>query len=160
LFNVGVNNNKTYKENKFFGASRVEVETPNAKIGETISIQFFNEMLQEKLFEVDIVFRNIQEHWVIDEKDKKKKNKKLETIVLYEEAREVQVVGDTINLDFEIPNDKVKPTDYAINNPTYWELEVSNKSIGYYCRFFIDVLPHDEVILEESLALKLKEKVV
>ncbi len=149
---------KVYLSNKVFGKSEIEILSPNLRLGETISIQFLNDMLQESVFEVEVILRNLREDWVT-KKVKDKTTSTVVTTIFYEEKHTVQIIGDRFDLDFEVPEGIGKATDYKINNPTYWELEVYNKEVDYYSRFFIEILPADEVVFEKEFELKLAEKV-
>lgn len=131
---------KKLREAGPFGHS--EISIPGglpASLGQSVNVSLYCEGLPGNAEQFTATLRNVHEYWIDKKKRKSDKANRHKTDFLSEQRQQIAVTGSTA--EFTVWIDPTgKPTDYHLNEPVYWELEVRDKTSGYYARFFLDVV--------------------
>lgn len=134
---------KLREQAKKFGPSKLTILKPSTiHLGDTVELQLYNIFLPKHLTHVNVMLKNIQEAWEWRYKQRisSGNNRKiLRTYLLFEDVQKINVVGNTIIFNFNIPTSEVAPTNYSSTEPFYWELEISNEKENYHCIFYLEV---------------------
>jgi len=133
---------KLFKKNKKFGKSELKILSGNINRGFSVTVRLINPEVNLQLDKVDYILRNIAEKWEPKNPERRKgKNNpsRLRTYVLEESSGIVKIDKEQIEFEIEIPAEQSKSTDYHLNHPIYWELEVYNSSEKFLSRFYLDV---------------------
>lgn len=119
---------------KKYGTSKLHLLTPMLRLGDKVVLQFQNKKLYKSINEVDVYL------WNIAEESEYPARKRLQTVFLYEEKQRLRLNKESLEIQFQIPNEGVLATDFNRTPPTYWEVEVSRHDLGFYSYFHIDII--------------------
>lgn len=123
-----------------YGKSYLEIiSNTRPKLGDTITIRFENPDAVNTTQEVDVYLRNIHEFWNHNAKKKEHRaNNGLVSQVLFQSHQNLNLSGTGGQCNLTIPASG-QVTDYEMIAPTYWEVEVSDKRVGFFSRFVINI---------------------
>lgn len=125
-----------YRLAKKFDRSRIIQEPSNPKIGEPISVRFFNDVLAQQGLEITATLLNLSEKLIRN--GSKEKNSTLTTFVRYEETHTFIFKESGKVINFFLDSNGTFPTRLGYE-PEYWELQFKEEESGFFARFVLAV---------------------
>ena len=109
-------------------------------LGNTLEFELLNHSpsIQGKDIQVSLSF--IQEKYLASNNNSKKGNnsKAHQTISVYEETIQAQLINGSLLCQFTLPTENVGSTTMDFSEPEYWKLEFEEEPGIYYARFILD----------------------
>ncbi len=130
---------KFQKANKY-GSSEIIFQYGSLTAGDKVEFRLINTELREQGCDLDLTLRNVKEEWHkvrLDEKDTSKQQ--MISFITYEAVESFSYSTTNDRFTLHIPNTIPFPTLYDSQGFQYWEVEVSNRDLGYRAFFYLDI---------------------